>query len=203
MYRRSLILSALLLIMSGCTVSTLSMPDQEKIVIAYDAKKIDIDGEVVKSNDINLQPAMIYQSVFKVEEGDCIVYETTDLDIDYRYNHGTSRTIDIIFDAKRVKTHFTFNNLSFLQVELKNSQTVNVLVHQSNDEYLTFAYGFSTSEFQKMIDTINADGGSKVKPLKRDVITFSDPDKAIISQWRAEMLVIDVIFAPLRRMMMR
>ena len=200
---KSLILSALLPIMSGCSDSTLTLPDKGNIVIHYGDDKINIDGKTVKSNYINLQPAMIHQSVFKTEKGGVIVYETTDLDLDYRYNYGTVRTIKIIFDAKHVRTYFSYNNLCFYQVELKNSEILNVLSWQSDDQYLTFAYGFSVEEFQKMIDTIKEEGDVLRKPLKPDAITFSDPDKAIISQWKPEMLIIDVIFAPVRRMIGR
>ncbi len=203
MYYKSLILSTLLLIMSGCTVSTLTLPDKESIVITYDTNKINIDGKVVKSNHISLFPAMIYQSVFKEEEGTYIVYETTDLDMDYRYNHGINRTIKIIFDVKHVRTCFSYNNLNFYQIKLKNSEILNVLSWQSNEQYLAFAYGFSSEEFQKMIDAMKEDDETMREPLKPDATTFSDPDKAIVSQWKAEMLVIDVIFAPVRRMMMR
>ncbi|MGB5965447.1 MAG: hypothetical protein WBG65_07915 [Sulfurimonadaceae bacterium] len=191
----------LLSVLSGCQVSSLTMPNQKQIVLNYNESKINLDGKVVKNNRVNLSPAMIYQSVFQMDEGGYVVYENVDLDLDYRYSYGTERTIDIIFDAKRVRTHFRFNNLHFYQAELKNSQILNVLVQQSDDQTLTFVYGFSSKAFQSMIDTLKADDDTELKPLKADAMTFSDPDSAIVSQWIVEMLVIEVIFVPAYRMM--
>ena len=192
----------LLLLLSGCATSSLTMPDKKTILISTDKQNIVIDGTVEKSSRVNMNNiAFVYQSLFRQADGTFIVYETVDLSSNYRYNYATQRTMDIVFEAKSISTIYMYQYLTFLQIETKNRELLNVLVDQSHEQYMTFAYGFSSEKFKEMIETINMSSKTESGALREEVMTFKDPDKAILSQWNTKMLVLDHIFVPIGRMM--
>ena len=190
----------LLVLFSGCTSSYLTLRDNKNIVLGFGDEQILFAGDIVKENYIDLSPGYIYQYVSKQEEGGLLVYETTVLDMNYRYNYGTLRTMKIIFDAKRVEIIYNANNLTYYQIELKSNDVVNVITKQNTDEDLTFAYGFTHEQFSTVLKRVKKPKDNYRKALHKDVLTLNDPKKAILSQWKSEMLVIDVLFAPVRRM---
>ncbi len=192
----------LLFFLSGCTTTSLTMPNHQTILISADKKHMQINGTVDKSSQVNMNNiAFVHQSLFKQEEGAYIVYETVDLDSNYRYNYAIPRTMDIVFEAKQISTIYMFQYLTFLQIETQERELLNVLVDLSHEQYLTFAYGFSSEKFKKMIETINTTGKRPSRALREEVMTLRDPDKAIMSKWNTNMLVLDHIFVPIGRML--
>jgi len=196
----ALIFSSLLF--TGCISTSLTLQDKKDIVLTYGDKQMVFYGDIVKEEYVDLSPGYIYQYVSKQEEGDLLVYETTVLHENYRYNHGTLRTMKIIFDARRVETIYTIRNMSFFQIELKDGRIINVIVQQSLDDQLVFAYGFAHNQFASIMQEVKKPDDVYRKALQSDVFVPQDSKKAILSQWRPEMLIIDVIFAPVARMMM-
>lgn len=187
------------LLSSGCTSSSIAL-QSNSLEIKHDEQVININGELLEKKTVNLSPAMIYQSIFKTEEGEILVYEYTDLDDLYRFRHGTSRSIDIIFEAKHVKTAFQFNNLYFFQVERKDASYINLIVQQSDDQSLIFVSGFSSARFAEMIKEVDREQKAKKTALK-EAFTTKDPKKAVASKWNIKMIAIDNIFAPAARML--
>ena len=187
------------LLSSGCTSSSIAL-QSNSLEIKHDEQVININGELLEKKTVNLSPAMIYQFIFKTEEGEILVYEYTDVDDLYRFRHGTSRSIDIIFEAKHVKTAFQFNNLYFFQVERKDASYINLIVQQSDDQSLIFVSGFSSARFAEMIKEIDREQKAKKTALK-EAFTTKDPKKAVASKWNIKMIAIDNIFAPAVRML--
>ena len=187
------------LLSSGCTSSSIAL-QSNSLEIKHDEQVININGELLEKKTVNLSPAMIYQFIFKTEEGEILVYEYTDLDDLYRFRHGTSRSIDIIFEAKHVKTAFQFNNLYFFQVERKDASYINLIVQQSDDQSLIFVSGFSSARFAEMIKEVDREQKAKKTALK-EAFTTKDPKKAVASKWNIKMIAIDNIFAPAARML--
>lgn len=171
-------------------------------MLAYGDKQMVFYGDIVKEEYVDLSPGYIYQYVTRQKVGTLLVYETTVLHENYRYNHGTLRTMKIIFDARRVETIYTIRNMSFFQIELKDGWIINVIVQQSLDDQLAFAYGYAHEQFAAIMEQIKKPEDVYRKVLRPDVFVPKDPEKAILSQWKPEMLVIDIIFAPVARMMM-
>ncbi len=193
------ILTLITLLISGCTTSSITL-QPNNLEIKHDEQAIDISGDLLEKRTVNISPALIYQSLFKTKEGEILVYEYTDLDQDYRFNYGTSRSMDIIFEAKHVKTSFQFNNLHFYQVERKDGSYINLLVQQSDDQTLVFVTGFSTKEFKEMIKEVDREQKAGDYVLK-EAFTTKDPKKAVASKWNMRMIAIDIIFSPVARMM--
>ena len=187
------------LLSSGCTSSSIAL-QSNSLEIKHDEQVININGELLEKKTVNLSPAMIYQFIFKTEEGEILVYEYTDVDDLYRFRHGTSRSIDIIFEAKHVKTAFQFNNLYFFQVERKDASYINLIVQQSDDQSLIFVSGFSSARFAEMIKEVDREQKAKKTALK-EAFTTKDPKKAVASKWNIKMIAIDNIFAPAARML--
>ena len=187
------------LLSSGCTSSSIAL-QSNSLEIKHDEQVININGELLEKKTVNLSPAMIYQFIFKTEEGEILVYEYTDVDDLYRFRHGTSRSIDIIFEAKHVKTAFQFNNLYFFQVERKDASYINLIVQQSDDQSLIFVSGFSSARFAEMIKEVDREQKAKKTALK-EAFTTKDPKKAVASKWNIKMIAIDNIFTPAARML--
>ncbi len=199
-YLLALIFSSLLF--TGCISTSLILQDKKDIVLTYGDKQMVFHGDSVKEEYVDLSPGYIYQYVSKQEEGALLVYETTVLHENYRYNHGTLRTMKIIFDARRVETIYTIRNMSFFQIELKDGRVINTIVQQSLDDQLAFAYGYAHEQFAGIMEEVKKPEDVYRQALKPDVFVPKDPEKAILSQWKPEMLIIDIIFAPVARMMM-
>ena len=193
----------LFVLFSGCVSTSLVLQDKKNIALDYGDDQILFVGDLVKENYIDLSPGYIYQYVLKQDEGNLLVYETTVLDINNRYNHGTLRTMKIIFDAKRADIIYNTGHLTFFQIRLKSNEIVNVIAQQHTDEDLTFAYGFTHEQFSTILQRVKKPDDHYRRSLSENVLTLSDPKKAILSQWKAEMLVIDVLFAPVWRMLGR
>ena len=201
-FRSVFTIVVLLFFLSGCVTSSLTMPDQQTILISTNKNKMQISGNVHKNSRVNMNNiAFVHQSLFEQEEGAYLVYETVDLDSNYRYNYAPQRTMDIVFDAKEISTIYMFQYLTFLQIETQDRQLLNVLVDQSHEQYLTFAYGFSSKKFKEMIETVDATDKKPSRALREEAVTLTDPDKAVLSQWNTKMLVLDHIFVPIGRMM--
>ena len=201
MHRKTtlVVLTLFVLLFSGCLSSSITLQQPNKLEIRHNDQLIEIYGKVLEEREVNLSPAMIYQTIFKIDEGETIVYEYVDLDTLYLFNYGTSRTMDIIFDAKHVRTVFQYNNLYFFQVERKDRTVVNVLVQQSSDETLMFISGFSTLYFKQLIKEMDKDKKVANRTLK-EALTTKDSQTAVTSQWNIKMIAIDNIFKPVGRM---
>lgn len=191
----------LLVLFSGCISTSLTLLDKKEIVLGYGNEQVVFAGEIVKENYIDLSPGHIYQYVSKQEEGDLLVYETTRLSINYRYNHGILRTMKIIFDARRADIIYNIGHLTFFQIELKNNKIVNVISQQYTDEDLAFSYGFSRKQFSSLLKSVTEQDVSYQNVVNENVLILSDPDKAILTQWKPEILLIDILFAPVGRIM--
>ena len=202
MHTKLIFLTSILFILlsSGCTSSSITLHEPNNLEIKHEDQVIAISGELNEKRTVNLHPAMIYQSIFKTEEGEMLVYEYTDVDDAYRFRHGTSGSIDIIFEAKHVKTAFQFNNLYFFQVERKDASYINLIVQQSDDQSLIFVSGFSSARFEEMIKEVDREQKAKKIALK-EAFTTKDPKKAVTSRWNIKMIAIDNIFAPAARML--
>ena len=180
-------------IFAACSVSTLQLTPDRDIRVEYDGLAVEIKGEGVKKEYINFTPLEIFQEVIRTDSGNCLVYETTELDPAYVYNNATARTMELIFDAERVNAVYRFNNLHFLQAEMKNGAVFNLLVQQSGDQELVFAYGFGHTRFKALLEKVKKPDAKVLSPLREDVTVFEDAEAAVQSRWRAEM----IFFAPL------
>ncbi len=187
----SLLSIAMLLLLSACSVSTLVLNDNQEVVLKYNEKSIEAKGKSLKENKLIFSTIVIKQNVLQFKDQSLLVFESTNVDVLYMYNFATQRSIELIFDARKIKTVHRRNNLYFFQITLKNANVLNALVQQSDDQTLSMIYGFSVAQFGKILSQVEGSDKLLTTLQTENVDILNDPSKAVRSQWGTKLIAID------------
>jgi len=188
---QSLLGVLLLMLLSGCSTSTLVLNNNDEVVLTYNDKSIEAAGKTLKKNQFVFSTIIIDQNVLQFKDKSLLVYESTTVDLNYMYKYATQTSVEMIFDAKKIKTIYRRNNLYFFQMMLKNGKVLNAMVQQSNDQTLSMVYGFSNIQFRKILGQVEG-SETKLSKLKTENIeTFNDLKSAVKSEWNMKMINID------------
>lgn len=191
---RSFILTLLALFtFSGCFTSSLSMNSKKELVFNYNTNEMLLSSRVISSELLNFKDLYVNRYKLEDENGRTIFYEVAKTTMSYEFNYGGLYTTMYIFDdSKKYESVYEKNNLSLVQIELKDASYLNLIIQASSSHIYTFAYGFSNAEFLQIANRVIENDSLKLKELKHDAITFTPSDPAK-SNWSDEV----VFFAPL------
>ena len=188
---QSLLSVATLLLLSACSVSTLVLNDNQEVVLNYDEKSIEAKGKSLKENELIFSTIAIKQNVLQFKDQSLLVFESTNVDVLYMYNFATQRSIELIFDARKIKTVYRRNNLYFFQITLKNDKVLNALVQQSDDQTLSIIYGFSAAQFSKILSQVEGSEKLLATLQTENIEILNDASTAVWSQWGTKLIAID------------
>ena len=190
-------LSALLIVvlLSGCATSTLSYKN-ENINLRIDNASLEVHGITLEDKLDNFSTLFLTQKLLRLDDGSLVVFEEAETDMQYRFDPTTPRSIQIIFDAKRViRVHYNTFIYAF-QVVLKDNRVLNVLVSQGYDQELQMVYGMSTDKLDEILKRL----GQNAKPgTYKNVIDLSKEPSPYISQWTTHKVHIVPLVVPIRR----
>jgi len=186
----------LILLISACATSNISYKN-EQLSLQVNKSHLQVHGTIVDQNTENFSTLFLTQNLLRLDDGSMIVYEDARTDMQYQFDPTATRTIGIIFDAKRVVKVY-YNALIYaFQVVLKDNRVLNVLATQNLDQRLQIIYGMSTEKLNSMLK--NLDPGSQPIYYK-NVINLRNEPTPFMSQWTTWKVHFIPLVVPLRRM---
>ena len=96
-----LLLSAVLILINSCATSNLSYTN-EQLNLQINDSHLQVQGTQLKQQRENFSTLYLTQYFLHLEDGSNVVYEKAKTDMQYEFEPTTTRTISIIFDAKKV-----------------------------------------------------------------------------------------------------
>lgn len=184
-----------ILIITGCATSNLSY-ENEKLNLSINDASLQIHGTKLEKKNENFSTLFLTQNLLRLDDGSLVVYEEAETDMQYRFDPTTARSIDIIFDAKRViKVHYNTFIYAF-QVVLKDNRILNVLVAQGYDQELQMVYGMSTKKLNEMLIKIDQNTPSA---YYNNVINLANEPTPFMSKWSIPKVHLAPLVVPLQR----
>lgn len=185
----------LILLISGCATSNISYKN-EQLSLQINDSHLQIHGIQLKQHRENFSTLFLTQNLLRLDDGSIVMYEEAQTDMQYQFDLPTTRSIGIIFDAKRVVKVY-YNALIYaFQVVLKDNRVLNVLATQGYDQKLQIVYGMSTDKLNNMLKNLDPDA----LPVDyKNVINLRNEPTPFMSQWTTWKVHFVPLVVPLRR----
>jgi argonaute-like protein implicated in RNA metabolism and viral defense len=192
---KQLLFITLILLISGCGTSNISYQN-EQLSLQINKSHLQVHGTQVDQRKENFSTLFLTKNLLRLDDGSLIVYEDARTDMQYQFDPTATRSIDIIFDAKRVVKVY-YNALIYaFQVVLKDNRVLNVLATQSYDQELKMVYGMSTEKLNSMLKNLDPNA----KPVHyNNVINLSHEPTPFMSRWTTWKVHFVHLVVPLRR----
>ena len=191
------------IIFIGCTTSSLKLNKKEELLFKYNSESFLLTNSVVEHQLLNYKDLFVKQYKLKDENGRVLFYEDAKTALNFEFNFGGLYTVMYIFNnAKEYEEVYRKNNLTLVQLKLKNSQYVNVLIQASDTQVISYVYGFSNYEFLKLARELAKDSDKEIKQLKYQGDSLSD-SQAPLTNWNDKMVYFTPLITPLRVMGLR
>ncbi len=185
----------LILLISACATSNISY-NNEQLSLQINDSHLQIHGIQLKQHRENFSTLFLTQKLLRLDDGNMVMYEEAQTDMQYQFDLPTTRSIGIIFDAKRVVKVY-YNALIYaFQVVLKDNRVLNVLATQGYDQKLQMVYGMSTEKLNSMLKDLDPDA----LPVDyKNVINLRNEPTPFMSQWTTWKVHFVPLVVPLRR----
>ena len=187
MYKKVFLLTAIIFL-NACSTSQVNFQN-DQLMIQSGGNSTFYDGQLIAKYNENFSTLFIDQKILQLPQGNLIVYEYAHTDLQYEFEPGLPRIMQIVFDARQSIPVYIGSQLSAYQIALPNGQWLNILAQQSNTQDIYFIYGMSTAQFNKMLKKI--DPNAPLAP--HQVMQLNHRQKAIQSRWTMQK----VHFVPL------
>jgi len=187
----------------GCTTSSLKLNKKEELLFNYDKESFLLSNSIVESKLLNYKDLFVEQYKLKNESGRVLFYEDARTALNFEFNFGGLYTVMYVFnDAQEYEEVYRKNNLRLVQLKLKNSEYVNVLIQASDTQIISYVYGFSNHEFLKLARELAKDSDEEIKQLKYQGVSLSK-SQAPLTNWNDKLVYFTPLITPLRVMGMR
>jgi len=183
--------------LSGCATSSLKVSDNNELLLSHDNIVTMIGTKVLSRDSEWYERLDIYKSRVQNDKG-LLLYEDVIVDIDWEFKDGPVVTIGDIFDSYGSSILYMNSNLVLLQVKVSKTQYVNMLVEKSDNQEISYVYGFGNDEFLKLANTVKSDTKLVLGKLKHEGIVFSN-DIEPLSTWSVRMLLLQPLLQPVMR----
>lgn len=180
------------------TNTSLQLKDGQTLLLEVNKQKVRFDTTSVEQKELAFGTVTITQTILQEKEASLLVFERAVTDELYQFDHRSkAQLMKAAFDAKRVVEVYHVGNLAFYQLFTDDEQAINIIVHQSDDQAIRLAYGFSNTDFSKILETIVISGHPTDAVLKAEGITFDDPESAVRTRWNTPLHTIESLMIPL------
>lgn len=185
----------LIFLLSACATSNISYKN-EQLNLRINDSHLQIHGIQLKQHRENFSTLFLTQYLLRLDDGSSVVYEKARTDMQYQFEPTTTKTIGIIFDAKKVIKVY-YNTLVYaFQVIMKDNRVLNVLASQGYDQELNIVYGMSTEKLNSMLKRLD----SNVKPAYyKNTISLINESEPFLSQWTTWKVHFIPLIVPVRR----
>ena len=183
------------LLFTGCATSNLSYKD-ENINLRIDQESLQVRGITLQEKHDNFSTLFLTQKLLRLDDNSLVVFEEAETDMQYRFDPTTPRSIDILFDAKKIITVHYNTFIYAFQVILKDNRVLNVLAAQGYDQELQLVYGMSSDKLNEMLRELN----QNAKPAYyKTVIDLRNEPAPFMSQWTTRKVHLAPLVVPIRR----
>lgn len=187
--------STVILILSGCATSNLTYKNHQ-IVLQVDKSSLHVEGTFLKQHKDNFSSLYLTQKVLQLKEGNLVVYEEARTDMLYEFEPSIIRSIQIIFEAKGMVKVYGKSHLYAYQLIMKDGSILNMIAEQSDSQDLSFVYGMSTTQLNKILKGLDPDANPA---YYKKVILLKDTSHAILSKWDVKKVHFVPLVVPLPR----
>ncbi len=185
--------------LSGCGMSNLNY-NNKQLTLQVEQGVFQTNGTLLNAQIYNFNTLLINQKIIRLDEGNLVVYEDARTDLNYQFDPTTTRSIEVIFEAREVIRVYGKSLLFAYQLILKDGRILNVIAQQDDDQYLRILYGMSTVQLNKMLKQVDPDAR---EAYYKQVIIIQDEQNAIFSKWDVMKIHFYPLVVPLRRLMGR
>jgi len=185
---KSVFLSLLILLFTGCTVNNLSLNDDKKLILSIDKEQNTLSSNILEQSNFVYGPLNVFRYKFQDENG-IIFYEEVDINNNYTLKYTLTNTIQYIFATKDMQVVWQNKNLIFAQLELENKLFINIIISSNDAENFSYVYGFSNHEFMNILRATVEDKPS-IQRVARQAQTLSLGDLEL-SRWSSQMLIMN------------
>ncbi|MBL0709074.1 MAG: hypothetical protein JJW00_08510 [Sulfurimonas sp.] len=198
-----ILILSMMLMFSGCLSSSLKLDKNDNLVLKYNSKNLELANSVKERKSLNFKD--LFVTIYKLQnkQGRVLFYEEAQTDESFEFNYGGLYTLMYVFDDRlEYEEVYKRNNLRLVQLKLKNSSYLNVMIQDGDTQSYTFSYGFSNKEFLSIAKKIKVKEEEKIKKLKYEAITFSESSKPL-SNWNDILIFFTPLIVPFRGTFMR
>ncbi len=194
--KKPLVSIVLIFLISACATSNISYKN-EQLNLHINDSHLQVHGTQLKQHRENFSTLFLTQNLLRLEDGSMVMYEEARTDMQYQFEPTTTRSIGIIFDAKRVVKVY-YNTLIYaFQVVLQDNRVLNVLATQGYDQKLQMVYGMSTEKLNHMLKSLDPDA----QPVYyKNVIDLSHESTPFMSRWTTWKVHFVPLVIPIRQM---
>jgi len=140
-----------------------------------------------KSNLLNFSNITIKQ-IHLADSKNSTFYEEASIEGLYEFSRTKEHIVKTLFEAKKVTTLLSLNELIAMQVTLKNNQIVNLFISDNSNKEFQLFYGLSTLDFHSILDKIK---GEEISITLNK--TLAIPADKPLTQWSVQHNDIDGI----------
>ncbi len=181
-----------LLMFGGCSSPAFNLSNKEKIVIEIPKQdRILINAPMLLSEHMTLENILITRSLHAYRnDKKGIVVEHIRVQAPYAFQYDMKRTLDIVFEAKRVEQIDRIGNFGFYAIHLKDGSVLMCIAENINKKAAVMVYGFDKKTMNRLIEK---SGGTSMHRIDRySRIASLEPDaSAFLSRWNAKMTIFD------------
>ena len=179
----------------ACSTSTLTY-DSSNINLRVDDTALKVHGKELKSNRENFSILFLEQKLLRLDDGNLVMYEYAQTDMAYEFAQITTRTIDIVFDARKIVKVYDKALIYGYQIILNDGRVLNAVVSQSFEQELSMVYGMSSQKFDEMLKKLNPD--AKPVPYRNAIVLKNEPNP-LMSRWNTWKVNFVPLVQPLPR----
>ncbi len=171
--------------------------NNHQLMLQINKKYLRLDGELIKVRKDSFGSLFITQKILRLDNGNMTVYEDAISDFLYEFEPSITRSIKVIFDARKVIIAYAKNSLYAYQLILQDGKILNVIAQQSGFQRLKMVYGMDSTQLDQMLKKLDINTKSV---YYRDVIVTKNQNKAILSRWSVQNVHFFPLIVPLLRL---
>jgi len=182
----------LVLFLSGCVSSSLQIKPSNKLVLQHDSVEYSLANKVTKKSLTHFLNLDVLRYELEDSSQERLFLEELVCDIEYEFKYGSVKTITDVFDVSKYHILYYSGGLLLMQLEVEPKKYVNVLAETSSTQNMSYVYGFSDSEFKKIIKSL----GIKVNDKS---IQKAYGVRESLSSWNQGHLILFPLVKPMFR----
>jgi len=171
--------AAAVLLLNSCNNADINYNGQQLVMQVGNAT-LKMDGRLMAKKSLNFRTLFLSQKVLQTREGNLIVYEDAQTDVNYEFQFSLMRITQIVFDAGRIRLLYTTPKMQIFQLQVPSGQILNVIAQQSESQEIKYMYGMNAKQLDRILQTL---GGSVLYKPYRNVLQIRNTFHAIQSRW--------------------
>ena len=155
-----------------------------------------IKGIPIAQKRENFTSLFLTQTLLKLKEGNLVVYEKANTDLQYEFEPTLTRIVNVIFETRRKILLYHKDHFYAYQLILPNGSLLNLIAQQSESQELQLLYGMTTTQLNQILHAIDNEAP---EAKYKNVITLHNPSHAILTHWDIKKVHIYPLVVPLPR----